>query len=163
VRSRLLPHPVLSLALLATWLLLNGSLAPTTLLMGAIVALLVPFAMRPLSPPPVRLGRPGAMLRLLGQVAADMVRSNIAVARIILGGREAERVSGFVVVPLEIRSPYGLAALAIIVTSVPGTLWVQYDPRTGRLLMHVLDLHDGDDWAAVVKERYEQPLREIFE
>lgn len=163
MRSRLLPHPVLSLTLFGTWLLLNASLAPGTLVMGMLVALLIPFALRPLSPPPVRLGRVGAMLHLLGRVIAGMWRSNIAVGRVILGGDKTERVSGFVVVPLEIQSPYGLAALAIIITSVPGTLWVQYNPRNGHLLMHVLDLHDGDDWGLIVKERYEQLLREIFE
>lgn len=161
--SRILPHPLLSLALLAMWLLLNASLAPMTVLAGAGLALLLPFAMRALEPAPARVRAPLAVLRLLGAVLADMLRSNLAVGRIILGGRRRERASGFVIVPLDLRSPHGLAVLAIVLTGVPGTLWVQYNAASGQLLMHVLDLVDGEDWGHIIKHRYERHLREIFE
>ena len=34
-------------------------------------------------------------------------------------------------IPLDLRDPYGLAALACIITSTPGTLWVNFDAATG--------------------------------
>ena len=40
------------------------------------------------------------------------MRSNIAVARIILGPRARSETSGFLDIPLELRAPYGLAVLA---------------------------------------------------
>ncbi len=49
-------------------------------------------------------------------------------------------------IPLDLRDPFGLTVLSIVLTATPGTLWVQYDSDTGRLLLHVLDLTDGDDW-----------------
>jgi multicomponent K+:H+ antiporter subunit E len=61
------------------------------------------------------------------------------------------------------RNRHGLALLALILSSIPGTLWVQYDEATGKLLMHVLDLIDEDDWSWIVHHRYEAPLMEIFE
>lgn len=159
---RLFPHPLLSLGLTAMWLLLNSSIAPTTLLMAALVGLIVPFSMQALKPERPRVRAPGAIVRLVGMVVADVLRSNYAVATIILGRRRRERVSGFVQVPLELRSRHGLAVLAIIITSTPGTLWVQYDSASGRLLLHVLDLIDEADWIRLIKDRYECLLMEIF-
>lgn len=161
--SRLLRHPLLSLAVLAMWLLLNTSLAPKSLLMGALLAFTVPLLMDAMQVERLRLRAPATMLRLAGTVMLDVLRSNVEVAAILLAGRRRRRVSGFVYLQLELRSPAGLALLAIIVSSVPGTLWVQYDAGTGRLLMHVLDLTDDANWEQLIKQRYERPLMAIFE
>jgi multicomponent K+:H+ antiporter subunit E len=160
--SRLLPYPLLSLFLLSMWLVLNGSVAPATLLNGALLGLLLPFAMRTLEPPKARIRAPGAILRLAGLVFVDILRSNYAVARIILSPRGHERVSGFITVQLSLQSPYAIAMLAVIITSTPGTLWVQYDARSGQLLMHVLDLVDENEWQDLIANRYERLLKEIF-
>jgi multicomponent K+:H+ antiporter subunit E len=84
------------------------------------------------------------------------------VAKVILGLRRGERRTGFVTIPLDITAPFGIATLAIILTSTPGTLWVQYDSDTGRLLMHLLDDTGDEEWVRRVKDRYERPLMEIF-
>lgn len=112
--------------------------------------------------PPLKLHRPGAILRLLGAFIADMIRSNFAVARVILFDHAGRR-PGFVRIPLRLRSRYGLAALACIITATPGTSWVSYDPATGILVIHVLDLSEGDDWSALIERRYGRLLVEIFE
>jgi multicomponent K+:H+ antiporter subunit E len=160
--SRLLPHPLLSLALAAMWGLLNAPVTPATALLAALVGWLVPFVMLALRPDAVPVRAPGLILRLAGTVLGDMVRSNLDVAKVILGLHPGDRRTGFVSIPLDLRSPYGLTVLAVIVTGTPGTLWVQYDSATGRLLLHVLDLTDGDDWVRRIKDRYERPLMEIF-
>ncbi|GJD36296.1 Na+/H+ antiporter subunit E [Methylobacterium aerolatum] len=160
--SRLLPHPILSAALAATWLLLNAPPSPGSLVLAVAAGLTIPAVMRALRPAPVRLRRPWALLRLAGLVLADMVRSNLDVARIILSPDQAGRRTGFVSIPLELRDPFGLTLLAIMLTVTPGTLWVQYDSDTGRLLLHVLDDTGDDGWVRRVKERYERPLLEIF-
>ena len=49
-------------------------------------------------------------------------------------------------IPLEMRDPYGLAALACIITATPGTLWVELRSAAQHLLIHVLDLIDEDEW-----------------
>jgi multicomponent K+:H+ antiporter subunit E len=160
--SRILPHPLLSAGLGLTWLLLNAPPTPGNVLLAILVALVVPTVMRALRPRPVRVRAPGTLARLIVIVLYDMVRSNIDVARIILGLRRGERRTGFVSIPLDLREPIGLAILSVILTGTPGTLWVQYDSDTGRLLLHVLDDTGGDEWIRRVKDRYERPLMEIF-
>lgn len=160
--SRILPHPLLSLALTLTWLLLNAPPTPGNVLLALAVGLAVPTVMRALEPRPVRLRAPGTILRLTGIVLYDMIRSNIDVARVILGLRPGERRAGYISVPLELREPAGLTVLAVILTATPGTLWVQYDSDTGCLLMHVLDYTEDSDWVSRIKDRYERRLMEIF-
>lgn len=157
-----LPHPLLSLGLFFASVLLSSSLAPPSLALGLLMALAAPQVMRVLRIDPVRVRAPGAILTLVRRVAVDVIRSNIAVAQ-ILAGRRAERVSGFIHIPLDMKDRYALAVLAIIITSTPGTLWVEFDRARGRLLMHVLDLVDEETWVRIIKDRYERLLLEIFE
>jgi multicomponent K+:H+ antiporter subunit E len=159
--KRWIPHPVLVATLVAMWLLLNQSLSPGQVVLGSAAALLASYGLAALRPEPVTIVSVRPMLRLAGIVAADIVRSNLAVARIVLYPRR-KRVSGFVRLPLELRNIHGLAVLACIITATPGTMWVQLDRSSGILLVHVLDLVDEDDWVRLIKARYETLLLEIF-
>lgn len=160
-----LPHPILSLGLFGASLLLSGSTAPPSLALALLMALAAPQIMRALDVEPVRLRKPLTLLSFAGVVAWDIIRSNWEVALVVLGlnASRDSRVSGFVHIPLEMRDRYGLAVLAVVITSTPGTIWVEYEDATGVLLLHILDLQDGDDWCARIKDRYERRLMEIFE
>ena len=159
--KRMLPFPLVSAALLVLWLLLNQTLSPGHLLLGGAAALLGGWLLTALEPPRARLRRLAAISRLAGLVAADIIRSNIAVALIVLGLKERDRTSGFVRIPLDLRQPYGLAILACIITSTPGTLWVSFEEASGILTIHVLDLIDESEWIRTIKGRYERLLLEI--
>jgi multicomponent K+:H+ antiporter subunit E len=160
--KKLLPFPLMSASLLILWLLLTETLSLGQFLLGSAAALVGGWAIAALDPPKVRLRRPGAIFRLTALVLADIVRSNVAVARIVVGLGRPDRTSGFITIPLELRDPYGLATLAGIITSTPGTLWVGFDAASGTLTIHVLDLVDESEWVRTIKFRYERPLLEIF-
>lgn len=160
--SRVLPYPILTAALLLMWMLLT-SFSTGQLLLGGAVAIAASHAMAALQPSKPRLRRWRLIPRLVGIVALDILRSNIAVAGIILrGGRRAGR-PGFVAIPLDLRDRTALAALSCIVTSTPGTAWVEYAHDSNVLIIHVLDLADEDEWVDLIKNRYEALLMEIFE
>ena len=160
--KRLLPAPLLSAALLALWLVLNESASLGHFAIGAVLAVLVPWFAAPLRPIPVRVRRPATVARLLGAVLRDVVASNFQVAWHVVTGARAPRAA-FVAIPLELRDPNGLAALAIITTVVPGTVWSELAPDRSAVLLHVFDLDDEAAFVAEFKSRYERPLREIFE
>lgn len=150
--------------LTALWLALNQSLAPGHLVLGLALAVLLAWASATLRPLHARLMRIDLALALVAVVLMDVVRSNLHVARIVLGLSGRRRVvSGFLDVPLELRDPHGLAALAVILTSTPGTVWVELSPEGDWLRIHVLDLADEQYWIRHIKDRYERPLRRIFE
>jgi len=158
----LLPFPLMSAFLLATWLLLTQTLSPGQVVLGTVMAVAGGWALSRLTPPKGRPKRPKRMVELGLTVVLDIFRSNAAVARIILG-LAAPASSGFVRIPLDMRNPFGLAALAVIITATPGTVWVDYDAGEGMLTIHVLDLVDEATWIGTIKHRYERRLMEIFE
>ncbi|HET9450585.1 MAG TPA: Na+/H+ antiporter subunit E [Aggregicoccus sp.] len=161
--TKLLPSPLLSGALFLLWLLLSQSVDAGTLLLGAVQAVLWPRLTAGLRPTPVRMRRPGAMVRLAGNVAVDVVRSNFEVARAVLTQRAEDIPSGFVRVPLEMRDPNALAVLAMIVAATPGTAWAELSLDRRMLLIHVLAIRDEAQFIESIKSRYERHLREIFE
>ena len=153
---------VLWLSLFFMWLLLNQTLAPGHLVFGALLALGGVWALAQLQPSgPVR--RLGASAVLAWRVLEDIVRSNLAVARLVVYRRSIKRVAGFVAMPLAVRRPAALAVMACIVTATPGTSWARYERRRNILTIHVFDLIDEDAWVQKFKQRYERLLMEIFE
>lgn len=160
---RWLPHPAMSGFVLLVWVLLNQSLAPGHLLLGALLGFLAGVVLHRLRPPPLRIRNHLRLLRLAGTVGWDILHANLVMLGAILSGRARRVRSGFVEVPLELSDPYGLAVLACIITSTPGTIWMSYEARESMLLIHVFDLVDEAEWIRTVTERYERPLREIFE
>jgi multicomponent K+:H+ antiporter subunit E len=160
---RLLPSPSLSVALFALWLLLMQSLEPGTLLLGAALALSWPALTAPLLTAPPRVKKPLVIAALLARVVHDMLLSNVKVSWLVLTRRSRALRSGFIRVPLELRDPNGLAALAMIITFTPGTAWAQLSTDGRILLVHVLLLETESSMVTFIRKRYEQPLREIFE
>lgn len=158
--TRLVPHPLLTATLILMWLMLNR-FSLGHLLLGTAIALVAGQAMAKLEPERARLRRPDLIARLFLRVTADIVRSNLAVARQVIVDPPG-RSPGFVEIDLEVRSPLALATLAVIITSTPGTAWVDYDAARGRLLMHVLDMTDEEEWRRVVNDRYGSLMKEIF-
>lgn len=161
--KRIIPAPLLSLALLALWLLLNRSVSAGHIVLGGVLALAIPLLTAGLRPLPVRVRAPGTVLRLALTVMGDTVQSNIAVSRLLLSPRSRRHPSGFVQIPLELRDANALAVLAVIVSIAPGTAWAELSVDRSMLMLHVLELGDEAAFIAQIKRRYERPLMEIFE
>jgi multicomponent K+:H+ antiporter subunit E len=155
---------VITLVLVAIWLLLNNSASLAHILLGFVIAVLLMLAAAELRPVQPRLRRLWTVVPFVATVLLDIVRSNIAVARIVLGlVRDRPIHSGFIDIPLDLRDPHGLAILASIITSTPGTAWAGVSEDGTSLKLHVLDLKDEAEWIRTIKQRYEQPLMRIFE
>ena len=161
--KRLLPSPMLSVALFVLWLLLSRSVSAGHLILATVLAVLIPLLTGGLRPLPVRIRRPGMVLRLGLRVVADTIESNFAVVRFLVFPSQRRHPPGFVHIPLELRDPNALAVLAMIVCITPGTAWAEISLDRSILLLHVLEVDDPQTIATRVKERYERPLMEIFE
>jgi multicomponent K+:H+ antiporter subunit E len=160
---RLFPAPLLSLALLAIWLVLNRDYSLGQVLLGALVATIVPRLTQSLRPTPVRIRHLGVAFRLFMQVGWDVIVWNWRVLLGTLATHERLPRGGFITVPLDLRDPSGLAVLAAIMCVIPGTIWSEITLDRSALLVHIFDLDDAQDEIELIKTRYERPLMEIFE
>lgn len=160
---RIFPYPLLTISLLAMWLLLQQSLGYGHILLGSIIAVLASLPVAALQPQRPSVRRPGKILRLAALVAIDVLRSNVAVALLVLQRRRRDRTSGFLIMPLELHDRTALAILACIITATPGSAWLEYNAAQGTVLIHVLDLVDEKQWMDTIKNRYESLLLEIFQ
>lgn len=162
MRRRLVPYPGLAAALFLVWLLLAQSYSPAQVILGLLVSLGATRAMAILRPQPAIVLRWRPLVRLAAIVSYDIVRSNLAVAAIVLS-RSAARKSAFIQLQLDLKHEPALTVLALIITATPGTAWVQFERKTGTLLIHVFDLVDEQEWIDLLKTRYESLLQEAFE
>lgn len=160
--NKLFPAPLLSLCVFVVWLLLVGSIEPGHLLLAAVQAVLLPLAAQRLRSGPAGIRRPLVAVRLLLVVLWDIVVSNIQVAKLILG-HESKIHPGFLWLPLDVRNPHAIATLAGIITMTPGTLSTEVSADNRHLLVHCFSLDDEAGTIAQIKQRYEAPLKEIFE
>ena len=158
----MLPYPLLSASLVLMWLALNG-FTLGHLILGCVVSVFASWGVAALRPAKPRLRKWYLLPKLLGIVLYDIVCSNVAVAALILKGGRAAYKSGFMAIPLDLEDPTALAVLSVIVTSTPGTAWLEYNSLNRTVLIHVLDLVDEDEWRGLIKGRYEALLMEIFE
>lgn len=160
--KRWLPHPWVSAFVAAAWILLQGSFAPANLLWAAVLGIGLPWlaAAFPGESRPVRVGL--AALRLGAVVLKDIVTANIAVARIVLSPRFVPQPA-WVRVPVSLQDPRGIALLATIVTNTPGTVSCVVDEDRREILVHALHAPDPQAVADEIAQRYERPLKEIFE
>lgn len=163
VFAKLVPMPLTSGGLLAAWLLLARSTSLGQVLLGLGLALVIPHFTPNLRLTGARVRRPLVIVRFLVRVGWDVIASNANVAAGIIAWAWREPRSEFVVVPLDLRDPVGLAVLSMVTTIVPGTVWSELALDRSALLLHVWDLRDEQAFIALFKARYEAPLREIFE
>ncbi|MEW6120604.1 MAG: Na+/H+ antiporter subunit E [Pseudomonadota bacterium] len=159
---RLLPHPLLSLSLTLIWLLLVNEFTPGALVLGALLGWLIPFASSRFWPEAIRIRHPGVLLRFLGIFVFDIVRGSFQVAWLILRGPAGLRPT-FVEVPLALSTDLGISLLANTISLTPGTVSADLSPDRRTLIVHTIDTGDPAALVAEIKQRYETPLRQVFE
>ena len=154
-------HPWISALLAASWLLLQHTLAPFHLISALLIGLIVPRLLHSFLPvsAPLRMLPAG---QLLSVVLWDIVLSNIAVARLVLGPMQRLQPA-WVTVPLTLSHPTAISLLASIITTTPGTVSCTIDEANCQILVHALDCTDPAQMAADIQARYERPLQLIFE
>ena len=162
MKPRWFAHPLLSVLLAGTWLLLQQSLAPGNLITAVLLGLLVPRLLHGFLDAPVQVRSWRAVMRLSGVVLWDIVVSNFIVARIVLSPFSRPQPA-WVKVPLDLRHPTAISLFATIITTTPGTVSCVVDEQHRYILVHALDCSDVPAAAAEMKSRYEAPLMEIFE
>ncbi|MBT8152870.1 Na+/H+ antiporter subunit E [Epibacterium ulvae] len=160
---RALPHPLLTLLLTGTWLLLVNGWSLNSLVFGFLLGWLIPFVTAAYWPDQPKMRAPFKILAYIGVVIWDIIVANFVVAKIVLFKSNTDRKPAWVTVPLDLRTPEAITVLAGTITLTPGTVSADVSDHGHALLIHCLDADDPDAIRDEIKTRYEARLKEIFE
>jgi len=159
---RLLPHPGLSAMLVVVWMLLVNAFTFGALFLAIVFGVLVPLVTSRFWPdrPKVRFGRD--MIGYIGVVLFDILVANFQVAWLIMTRRNRDLRSQWLVIPLELRSPEAITALAGTISLTPGTVSSDISGCGRALLVHSIDVADPEAEVVRIKSRYEARLLKVF-
>lgn len=159
--NRILPHPGLSVLLVAMWVVMVNDLTFGTLFLGLVFGVLVPVFTAPWWP-----GRPDVRyvpaVGYAGIVLWDIIVANFQVAAIILFKPNRDLRPAWLVIPLELTSIEAITVFAGTISLTPGTVSSDVSACGKYLLVHALHAPDPEAEVAQIKARYEARLQEIF-
>ncbi|MBK8905010.1 MAG: Na+/H+ antiporter subunit E [Anaerolineaceae bacterium] len=144
-----------------------GSFHPWDLLMGVLISgSLYLFFRRYLfddlaEPAPPWLRRMVALMPFIGAVAGDITRGTWQVMLIALHLRPLKR-AGLIAVPIEERTPAGVAVTALVTTLSPGAVLIDVDWQRQVMLFHVTDASDPEAVRAKFNHFYRRYQRRVF-
>ena len=160
---RLFPHPWLSVTLVLVWMALVNRWAVGSLVFAAIIGVVVPLITAPYWPGAKGYRAPHKIPAYLAIVLWDIAKANFAVARIVLFTPRRALQPAWIAVPLDLRHPEAITALAATITLTPGTVSCDLSEDGRALLVHAMHAPDPDAVLDEIKTRYEARLKEIFE
>lgn len=155
------PHPLLSVALWLIWLLLNNTVALGHVVLGALLAIFIPWFSAGFWQEKVTIRRPWLLVKYVFVVIYQILVANMMVARLILTNQEKLH-PGFLSMPLELTSPLAISLLANTISLTPGTVSCDLSEDQKSLLIHALHIEDADAIITEIKQLFEKPLKEIF-
>ncbi len=160
--SRLMPMPVHSIMLLIVWLMLNTTVSLGHIILGSVLALIIPLLCAPLRVPQPKMKKPFKALVYIFVVLKDIIVANFEVAFLVVGPMHKIK-PGLLAVPLELDDTLPITVLASTVTMTPGTLSAEVSKDKKWLYVHVLDMPDNEQEVIdLIKQRYESRVKEIF-
>ncbi|NVD36118.1 Na+/H+ antiporter subunit E [Marinobacter lutaoensis] len=154
------PQPWLSLILFVTWQLLSDGISGGSLVLGFVLAWAIPQITQGFWPERPSFLNVWRMPRYLLRVIRDIVTASFQVAALILSGRRPR--PRFVCYPLELEHPLAISILASTISLTPGTVSADVSDDQRTLLIHALDADSDQQVIDTIRERYEQPLLEMF-
>lgn len=160
---KLLPRPWLTAALILIWMGLVNRWATGSLVFAVMLGVAIPLLTAPYWPQAKGFSRPSRIPAYLAIVVWDIVKANFGVARIVLFMPRRDLRPAWITVPLHLRRPEAITALAATITLTPGTVSCDLSTDGRCLLVHCLHAPDSDAVLDEIMTRYQARLKEIFE
>jgi multicomponent Na+:H+ antiporter subunit E len=151
---------LLNLILALTWAALQGELNAVNLVIGFLISAAIIYLFRRMFFGRVYFKKVGLGLTMALVFIKELLKSNIAVLRVVLSPRLRVR-SGVIAVPTELTNDVALTMLANMITLTPGTLTLDISPDRRYLYVHTLNLDDPEDVKHEIHMAFEVYLREL--
>lgn len=155
------PQPWLSLTLFVMWQFLSDGVSGGSIVLGLILAWVIPLITRGFWPDPPTFLRAWRAPSYLLRVLWDIIVASVDVAKLILSPREPRPM--FICYALELEHPLAISILASTISLTPGTVSADVSDDNKLLLIHALDAEDEQKVIDTIRARYEKPLLEMFQ
>ncbi|WP_372966030.1 Na+/H+ antiporter subunit E [Marinobacter sp.] len=155
------PQPWLSLILFSTWQFLSDGISGASLVMGLVLAWLIPQLTQGFWPERPAFVKAWRMPVFLLIVLWDILIASFSVAKLILSPRQPH--PAFICYPLQLDHPLAISILASTISLTPGTVSADISDDNKMLLIHALDATNDQEVIDAIHKRYEKPLLEMFQ
>jgi multicomponent K+:H+ antiporter subunit E len=159
--NMLLPHPLLSLTILAIWFLLWDGFSLGLLALGLVISVALPLFTRRFWPDAPEVRSYWKLAEYLVVFGYDILVANLNVAWLIVQPNSTLKPT-FLEIPLDIEHPFLITVLANTISLTPGTVSSNVTGDRGMLLVHCFHCEEPDEQIDTIKARYEDRLEEIF-
>lgn len=157
-----LQQPLLSLVLLAGWLLLVDDFAsPGHWLLAVVLALGIPHLTGHWWPPLPRIASWSALALFLWRSLVDIFMGNLQVARMALGPQSGLKPI-FVTFTTKLDNDLAVFMLMSAISLAPGSVSTRFDEVTRQIEVHALHCTDQQALVDDIRQRYEQLLQKVF-
>lgn len=156
------PTPRLSGLILVIWLVVQMSVSPGNIILGAILAIAIPLLTDRFWPDSPEVKNIPLLAKYVLVFLWDVVIANLQVAWWIVIPQSRLKPQ-FIHIPLDVEHPFTITVLASTISLTPGTVSSHVSGNRKLLIVHCLHTDDPEDTIREIKERYEKPLKEIFE
>jgi len=161
-RSKWLAHPVGSVGLLLVWLLLVDDFSSVGhWVLGGFLGVLIPRLTVTWWPRLPHINSWKHVFVFTQHMLVDIVVANFQVARLAMS-RVKNLQPRWVQVPYELEDDLAIYLMASAISLAPGTVTTGVDREARILTVHALHNEDEEALIAEIKQRYEQPLKEVF-
>jgi multicomponent K+:H+ antiporter subunit E len=148
--------------LLVVWLMLNSTISPGHILLGTVLAIIIPVLCASLRVPQPKIKRPLKTVSYILLVLKDVIVANFEVAFLVVGPMHRIK-PGLIAVPLDLVDILPITVLVSTVTMTPGTVSADVSKDKKWLYVHVLDMPENEQEVIdLIKQRYESRVKEIF-
>ena len=158
--NRIFPHPLVSVIVFVSWMMLQHSTSFGNILLATILAWGIPKLMQGFIGYTPNINWQES-IKLFFVVLWDIIVCNFKVAKLVLGPSQNLKPKWFRV-PLDTNHEQVNTLLAMIITTTPGTVSAGIDQERGDILVHSLNTLDETVDIEDIKVRYEQALMRIF-
>ena len=150
---------LLNLILGLLWAALQGELNVINLGSGFMISAVLIYIFRRMFLRPRYFRKVSLGVTLALVFSRELIKSNIAVLRVVLSRRPIR--SGVIAVPTELTNDLALTMLANMITLTPGTLTLDISHDRRYLFVHTLNLNDPEDVKREIRRAFEVYLREL--
>ncbi|MGO1462159.1 MAG: Na+/H+ antiporter subunit E [Marinobacter sp.] len=154
------PQPWLSWVLFLTWQILSDGVSGGSVVLGLLLAWLIPQLTQGFWPERPGFVKPWRMPAYILRVVKDIIAASFAVAWLILSPRTPR--PAFISYQLKLEHPLAISILASTISLTPGTVSADISDDNKTLLIHALDAASDQEVIDAIHNSYEKPLMEMF-